>query len=95
MYGALSASPYLTQPDIDYLGLYELRFYELYESPTDLPSTSWWLERRSLAGVQAEAWAWARVAMAEELVEAGFDESQIDGILSDELLAAFFLRYYF
>ena len=28
--------------------------------------------------MQAEAWAWARVAMADEIVQAGFDETQID-----------------
>ena len=37
------------------------------------------LERWSLGGVQAEAWAWARIAMAEELVQSGFDETQVDG----------------
>ena len=34
----------------------------------------------ALGGVQAEAWAWARIAMAEELVQqSGFDETQVDG----------------
>ena len=60
------------------LGLYELRRYGLYESPSDLPSTAWWLARRGIGGVQSEAWAWARVARADELTQAGFDESQID-----------------
>jgi len=58
--------------------LYELRRYGLYESPSDLPSTAWWLARRGIGGVQSEAWAWARVARADELTQAGFDDFQID-----------------
>ena len=61
-----------------FVGLYELRFYMPYESPTDLPSVTWWLERRGVGGVQAEAFAWARVAMARRIVQGGFDETQID-----------------
>ena len=61
-----------------FAGLYELRFYKPYESPTDLPSVTWWLERRGVGGVQAEAFAWARVAMARRIVQGGFDETQID-----------------
>jgi hypothetical protein len=60
------------------VGLYELRFYEPYESPTDLPSVTWWLKRRGIAGIQAEAYAWARVAMATKIIQGGFDETQID-----------------
>ena len=61
-----------------FVGLYELRFYKPYESPTDLPSVTWWLERRGVGGVQAEAFAWARVAMATKILQGGFDETQID-----------------
>ena len=39
---------------------------------------SWWLERRGIGGVQAKAFAWARVTMADEIVQGGFDETQID-----------------
>ena len=58
--------------------MYELRFYKPYESPTDLPSLTWWRERRGVRGVQAEAYAWALVAKARKIVQGGFDETQID-----------------
>ena len=65
-----------------FVGLYELRFYKPYESPTDLPSLTWWRERRGVGGVQAEAFAWARLAMERRIVQSGFDEyfdeTQID-----------------
>ena len=61
-----------------FTGLYELRFYKPYESPTDLPSVTWWLERRGVGGVQAEAFAWARVAMTRRIVQGGFDVTQIN-----------------
>ncbi len=60
------------------LGLYELRFYPPYESPTDVPSDAWWRGIRDQSGAQAEAYAWARVAMADEIIQGGFDETQID-----------------
>ena len=59
-------------------GLYELRFHEPYESLTDPPSVPWWNDRRDLGGLQAEAFGWTRVAMAEEIVQAGVDETQVD-----------------
>ena len=39
---------------------------------------TWWRERRGVGGVQAEAFAWARVAKARRIVQGGFDETQID-----------------
>ena len=39
---------------------------------------TWWREKRGVGGVQAEAFAWARVAMARRIVQGGFDETQID-----------------
>jgi hypothetical protein len=60
--------------------------YEPYESPTDLPSVTWWRERRGIGGVQAEAFAWARVAMARRIVQGGFDETQIDSKYEREFL---------
>ena len=68
-----------------FVGLYEVRIYKLYESPTDLPSVTWWLERRGVGVVQAEAFAWARVAMARRIVQGGFDETQIDSNYEREL----------
>jgi hypothetical protein len=61
-----------------FVGLYELRYYKPYESPTDIPSVTWWRERRGVGGVQAEAFAWARVAKACRIVQGGFEETQID-----------------
>ena len=72
-----------------FVGLYELRFYKPYESPTDLPSVTWWLERRGVGGVQAEAFAWARVAMARRIVQGGFDETQIDSNNENEFSSFF------
>ena len=41
---------------------------------------TWWLERRGIGGgVQAEAFAWARVAVVTNIVQGGFDETQIAG----------------
>jgi len=67
-------------PPLDLLtaiGLYELRFWGPYQSKTDPPSISWWLARRGIGGVTAEALAWARFAMATEILQMGFDETQI------------------
>ena len=55
-----------------------MRFFKPFQSKTELPCPSYWNARRGVGGVQAEAWAWARVAMADEIVQAGFDETQID-----------------
>jgi hypothetical protein len=51
---------------------------QTYESPTDLPSLTWWRERRGVGGVQAVAFAWTRVAKARRIVQGDFDETQID-----------------
>jgi len=53
-------------------GLYELQFYEPHQSPTELPSPTWWLEGLELGGVYARCYAWVRVANAERLVQVGF-----------------------
>ena len=37
---------------------------ELQRQEESPPSILWWLERRSLGGIQRVAWAWGRVAMA-------------------------------
>ena len=50
-----------------------------FESPSELPSISWWPERRGLGGIQSEAWAWARVAMADIIQQCVFEETQISG----------------
>ncbi len=60
----------------NFVVLCELWFYKPYESPTDLRSLTWWLKRRGISGIQAEAYAWARVAMATKTVQGGFDETQ-------------------
>ena len=69
-------------PTFVHSGLYELRFYELFQSPSELPSATWWLERQELAGIYAKLLAWTRLANAVRIVQAGFDETKIDGSAS-------------
>jgi hypothetical protein len=69
-------------PTFGHSGLYELRFYELFQSPSELPSATWWLERQELAGIYAKLLAWTRLANAVRIVQAGFDETKIDGSAS-------------
>ena len=71
-------SPHSPPPPL-HAGLYELHIDKPCKSPADLPSWAWWQERRSIGGGQTEAWLWARVAIAEDLVQCGFDETQING----------------
>ena len=62
---------------IFFLGLLELKDHEPYASESDPPGETWWHERRGYAGVMCEGYNWTRVAMAEKILQSGFDETQI------------------
>ena len=54
-------------------------WHEPYASDSDMPSPTFFHEHRDLGGAQAEALVWAMIAMSDELVQVGFDESTIKG----------------
>ena len=65
-------------------------WHEPSASDSDMPSPTFFHEHRDLGGAQAEALVWAMIAMSDELVQCGFDESKIKGCC--RLCYVFFLR---
>ena len=62
------------------LRLYDLRYYEPGEGPSDPPGPDWWQDRRHVGGGMAGAYAWYRIATAESVLQGGFDETKIDHV---------------
>ena len=46
----------------------------------DIPEPDWWRKRRDMTGHRSEVFAFVDVARAKEILQMGFDESQVDGI---------------
>jgi hypothetical protein len=72
------------------------KVYELFQSPSELPSATWWLERQELAGIYAKLHAWTRLANAVRIVQARFDETKINGNASclPYLFCHLYLKYF-
>ena len=59
------------------------RIFAAYACPDvelEIPENDWFKKRRDVVGDQASCFAWIAASQAPEILQAGFDETQVDGV---------------